>query len=639
MSLSILITTPQLSFGEHIRQILEEKYPSHVIVVGDVLGALSAFEKQNFTHAFLDTDLRNGTVLELGLALREIDPGVLLTLMSADPSPPPYEAIEPWTLLRKPFYLPDLLRIVDDDREMSVDLPVADFDFPDPDMVDPKDQKADQPLPDNSINWLEDVSKAAQHLTSLTLESSAQAALIIRQRSLWAYSGQLSQPAAAELVRVVSNDKKTGDLLKFIRLDTTQAEHMLYATELADGINLAMVFDAETPFSTIRSQATHLADSLSLSPPSRPAPAVPDAEVKAVELDPEAIAFQKEHDELKSLFDFGDDIPAGLPLITQILENVPSPNPVSAASESKTSVPLSTPTGERSMTDEPMPHPFERTRPSTPANYPVNTTRESSPAMHIGDIEEANVVVEETRPNISQPREDVGLPSTRVSKAISRPATPMQFNDADLAATRASKPAPRPQTPMRVSEVDLAATRVSKSAPRPDEIDLAATRVSKPEQSKSEELAPARAHSITEVAGRVLAEPSSAGLYDLTYACLLLPRFNSHHLTGDLADRLSTWMPNVSVAFGWRLEYISVRPDYLQWVINVPPTASPGYLMRIIRKQTSERIFDEFPRLKRENPSGDFWAPGYLIMGGSQPHPSKLVKDYIQRTRERQGMP
>ena len=126
MSLSILITSPQKSFGEHIRRILEERYPSHVVVVGDVLSALKAFEKQNFTHAFLDTDLQNGAVLELGLALREIDPGVLLTLISADPSPPPYEAIEPWTLLRKPFYLPDLLRIVDEDREMSVDLSIAD---------------------------------------------------------------------------------------------------------------------------------------------------------------------------------------------------------------------------------------------------------------------------------------------------------------------------------------------------------------------------------------------------------------------------------------------------------------------------------------------------------------------------------
>jgi len=57
-----------------------------------------------------------------------------------------------------------------------------------------------------------------------------------------------------------------------------------------------------------------------------------------------------------------------------------------------------------------------------------------------------------------------------------------------------------------------------------------------------------------------------------------------------------------------------------------------------MRKQTSEKIFAEFPRLKKENPSGDFWAPGYLIMGGLQPHPPQLVKDYIRQTRQRQGI-
>jgi hypothetical protein len=41
--------------------------------------------------------------------------------------------------------------------------------------------------------------------------------------------------------------------------------------------------------------------------------------------------------------------------------------------------------------------------------------------------------------------------------------------------------------------------------------------------------------------------------------------------------------------------------------------------------------------MKKENPSGDFWAPGYLIMGGTQPHPPQLVKDYIKRTRSQQG--
>ena len=97
-------------------------------------------------------------------------------------------------------------------------------------------------------------------------------------------------------------------------------------------------------------------------------------------------------------------------------------------------------------------------------------------------------------------------------------------------------------------------------------------------------------------------------------------------------------MSNICIAFGWRLEHLAVRPEYLQWVVNVTPNTSPGYLMRIMRQQTSERIFGDFPRLKRENPSGDFLAPGYLIMGGLQPHPPQLIKEYLKQTRKRQGI-
>jgi hypothetical protein len=60
--------------------------------------------------------------------------------------------------------------------------------------------------------------------------------------------------------------------------------------------------------------------------------------------------------------------------------------------------------------------------------------------------------------------------------------------------------------------------------------------------------------------------------------------------------------------------------------------------MRITRQRISEKIFEEFPRFKKENPSGDFWAPGYLIMGGLQPVPAQVIKDFIQQTRRRQGI-
>jgi hypothetical protein len=112
------------------------------------------------------------------------------------------------------------------------------------------------------------VTKAAQHLTRLTLESAAQAALITRGNAMWAYAGGLSQDAANEIAVTVTRrweGQKGSDLLRFIRLEATRAEHMLYATRLADDVVLALVFDAETPFSTIRSQAGKLADSLALS--------------------------------------------------------------------------------------------------------------------------------------------------------------------------------------------------------------------------------------------------------------------------------------------------------------------------------------------------------------------------------------
>jgi REP element-mobilizing transposase RayT len=168
----------------------------------------------------------------------------------------------------------------------------------------------------------------------------------------------------------------------------------------------------------------------------------------------------------------------------------------------------------------------------------------------------------------------------------------------------------------------------SRSRPRPE------TPVSKPAPG---DMAATRESPTTEAARKLVVEPISAGLYHLTYACLLVPRFSAHYITGDLADQISEWLPNICIAFGWRLEYLSVRPEYLQWVANVQPNTSPGYLMRIMRQQTSEKIFSEFPRMKKENPSGDFWAPGYLIMGGTQPHPQQLVRDYIRQTRQRQG--
>ncbi len=125
---------------------------------------------------------------------------------------------------------------------------------------------------------------------------------------------------------------------------------------------------------------------------------------------------------------------------------------------------------------------------------------------------------------------------------------------------------------------------------------------------------------------------------ELSYACLLIPRFSDHYLTGDITFNLPVWMKEICVSFGWRLESVIVRPGYLQWAISVPTTVNPAHIMRITRQHTSQKILNEFPRYKQQNLSGDFWAPGYSMLSGIELQSPEEISTFIQLTRKHQGI-
>lgn len=545
MSNNLLIVTADAMFARRLSTSLEQEGYRVYVAKGKGEAVVRA-DEQNCSTAFLDLELSEKFVSELGRALRTLNPTIKLILFSDEDTPPALDDLRPWTLARKPARTPELLTMLKNTPTPQPQPTRAINESPAVRLPEPETQE---------LPWLQDVTKAAQHLTRLTLESSAQAALITRKDSLWAYAGQLSQNAAKELAVTVTrhwDGQKGSDLLRFVRLEATKAEHMLYATRLADEVVLALVFDAETPFSTIRMQAGQLVNMLSTVPTIEPVAEQrqpvqqPIVQPKQTPAANEAPTQYLEEDENNQELDIPD--------IANIISDVPPHNP------------------------PPNTNPLRDSWSTSPSNSrPRKVSRESSPAVRVNDLLVSNQSNEQT-----------------VEHAVE-----------DFDATMPSKSRQRPVTPVR----------------RPGTGELDET----------------RPHSITEVAGRVMMEPISPGLYNLTYACLLVPRFSSHYLTGDISDRMSEWLPQICIAFGWRLEYLAVRPEYVQWVLNVPPSTSPGYLMRIMRSQTSEKIFTEFPRMKKENPSGDFWAPGYLIMGGTQPHPPQLVKDYIKQTRAKQG--
>jgi REP element-mobilizing transposase RayT len=131
--------------------------------------------------------------------------------------------------------------------------------------------------------------------------------------------------------------------------------------------------------------------------------------------------------------------------------------------------------------------------------------------------------------------------------------------------------------------------------------------------------------------------PLSIGQY-ITYSCLLIPRMPQHLVNSNLASYLFKWMGQLCLAFGWRLEHLSIHSDHIQWIAGAPLTTSPALLVRTLRQKTSRYIFTQFPSLADENPSEDFWAPGFFISGGKQTIQPHLVDRYIHEIREHQGV-
>jgi len=127
-------------------------------------------------------------------------------------------------------------------------------------------------------------------------------------------------------------------------------------------------------------------------------------------------------------------------------------------------------------------------------------------------------------------------------------------------------------------------------------------------------------------------------LYNLTYSCLLIPRFASPHHTSDRELKIEEYIKNVHISYGWRLEQLEVQPEYLRWASSFPPTITPSKHIEKIRKEISRLLFEDFPTLKKENLNDDYWAPGYLIVGGKNLISNQLVLAFLKRNRQKYGV-
>ena len=698
MSALILVATPHIAFGELLRISLEDSAQYQVRLVQSAKEARTAAAKAVFQLAILDTALSDEPFVPLCFDLLQQQSGIRLVVIPPDNNPnhPALGGLIPHGYLSRPFYLPDLLDLVSRllaDREKQIQ---AQSGYTA--RAISGEHLAASMLSVTLPPWLQEPITLRGYLEKelgTTQALSAMAGMNGSQPgtgTLRASAGILDDESAQELVSVVFrywNRAEKTDLMRFVRLSTDKKDYLVYATQIVGDLVLILAYDNAAPLSQIRPQTKSMAQALAALPPDdyrsgkplssidreRPEkqePAVPQApsstEASAIAganaganaaESVQAGLPQQPPSEPAAIQPVQDAGPAVQPLaaapteaeaaigepeeeeeikgdiinLSALLGSVPAPDPERDTAHNAAREAMHPPGGwvfDRSAA-APIP-----TLPGGMNGYDQGDVLDERGLEKLLDRTARSQAGEPTAPSNDPPeKKKDGLPHT-----------------APLDPNVPEKAAPRPQVDFanyptapsgRPASLEVDTEPPVKPVLYPNLVDSRPVPVPQPEtdldtSGEAGALDETRPHIVTAVTSLSQLEPVSPALSLLNYTCVLVPRMPQHYLTGELADKLAGWVQQLCLAFGWRLEGISIRPEYLQWTVQVVPAISPGNLVRIIRQRTSQHIFSAFSHLATLNPSGDFWAAGYLIVSGAQPPSAQLLRDYIAQTRKRQGI-
>jgi len=401
-----------------------------------------------------------------------------------------------------------------------------------------------------------------------------------------AVAQELAKTAQRSLERLAGEGERT-DLVRFVRLpgQGKWRDHLFYVTSVTPEAVLAMAYAVGTPLRQVREQAALVSGRLAVCMDAPLPP--PSTEVLAPQPSPEPPA------EPDVEWPSGGEEEVAEIDLSALLGDVPPPDP-----------------------------------------FPPGDVQNPSPeiSMALPRLQEEKVATEET----SDAGGEENPAWAEVLEALSWIEEARHASDARPPAPSEETPPPEPSSdaevtrPTPVESGETQETLPTPVAPGSTPLQL--------EEPPPDDLEDTRPHVLTHLVSLQQVEPVSAAFSQLSYTCVLIPRLPQHTLTGQLGEQLSQWVQQLCLAFGWRLEGIAIRPQYLQCTVQVSPSIAPAHLVRVLRHRLSELIFQQFPMFGRQNPSGDFWATGYLIVGGPQPPSPRLLRDYIAETRRRQGV-
>jgi len=81
-----------------------------------------------------------------------------------------------------------------------------------------------------------------------------------------------------------------------------------------------------------------------------------------------------------------------------------------------------------------------------------------------------------------------------------------------------------------------------------------------------------------------------------------------------------------------KIEELSVMPDHIHAVVEIPPTMSVSQALHLLKGASSRELFKQKPNFRKRYPRGHFWSPGkfYRSIGDAD---TETIIQYVKDQR------
>ena len=121
-------------------------------------------------------------------------------------------------------------------------------------------------------------------------------------------------------------------------------------------------------------------------------------------------------------------------------------------------------------------------------------------------------------------------------------------------------------------------------------------------------------------------------VYEVKFHFVFCPKYRYKVMDVEIRKRLQLMINEVCEEMEIEIVQGKIMEDHVHVCLSVPPKYSPAEVMKRIKGNSSERLFREFPKLKKRYWGQHFWARGYFVstVGADE----ETIKKYIKEQKK-----